>query len=218
MHPEIQSRNGKREKKHINGNAVPASLVDAGSVTKGEALPVVAPDKVHALMGWYESPAELYKACEALRDAGYQRFDAHTPFAVHGLEQAMGLRPSRLPWIVLGGGLFGLLGSIALAWYTQGVDYPQNISGKEAFSFQAFVPVFFELTVLCAAFAAFFGMWAMNRLPHFSHPVQTHPSFHRSTDDAFFISVEAADPRYDRVATKKLLAALGARELCEVAS
>jgi hypothetical protein len=221
MHPEIQSRDGKREKKPINGNAVPASLVEgvsAGNVGKSEARFTLAPDKVHALMGWYETPAELYKACEALRDAGYQRFDAHTPFAVHGLEHAMGLRPSRLPWIVLGGGLFGLLGSIALAWYTQGVDYPQNISGKEAFSFQAYVPVFFELTVLCAAFAAFFGMWGMNKLPRFFHPVQTHPSFHRSTDDAFFISVEAADPKYDRVATKKLLTALGTRELFEVAS
>ncbi len=218
MHPEIQSREEKREQKHINGNHVPAGVIATANATKNEVRAAIAPENVHALMGWYETPGELYKACEALRDAGYQRFDAHTPFAVHGLEQAMGLRPSRLPWLVLGGGLFGLLGSVALAWYTQGVDYPQNISGKEAFSFQAYVPVFFELTVLCAAFAAFFGLWAMNKLPRFFHPVQTHPSFHRSTDDAFFISVEAADPKYDRVATRSLLTALGTRELCEVAS
>ncbi len=169
-------------------------------------------------MGWFETPAELYKACETLRDAGYKRFDAHTPFAVHGLEQAMGLQPSRLPWVVLSGGLFGLIGSVLLAWYTQAVDYPQNISGKEAFSFQAYIPVFFELTVLCAAFACFFGMWIMNRLPRFSHPAHTHPSFHRATDDAFFISVEVADAKFDRAATRKMLAGLGARELVEVAS
>jgi hypothetical protein len=215
MNPEIQSREGKKAKKGINGHHVSDEVV---SSAKSSALAGIPRENVHALMGWYETPAELYKACEALRDAGYQRFDAHTPFAVHGLEQAMGLRPSRLPWIVLGGGLFGLFGSIALAWYTQGVDYPQNISGKEAFSFQAFVPVFFELTVLCAAFAAFFGMWAMNRLPRFHHPVHAHPSFQRATDDAFFISVEAADPKYDGVATKRLLIALGTRELQEVAS
>src|SRR4051812_3809352 len=141
MHPEIQSSEGKREKKHINGNAVSA---EAFGTTKSDARSAIAPAYVHALMGWYETPGELYKACEALRDAGYQRFDAHTPFPVHGLEHAMGLRPSRLPWIVLGGGLFGLVGSVLLAWYTQGLDYPQNISGKEAFSFQAYIPVFFE--------------------------------------------------------------------------
>ena len=215
MIPEIHSYEEKKEKKGINGRHVPADVVE---LAKSSALGGIPRTSVHALMGWYETPAELYKACEALRDAGYQRFDAHTPFAVHGLEQAMGLPPSRLPWIVLGGGLFGLLGSIALAWYTQGFDYPQNISGKEAFSFQAFVPVFFELTVLCAAFAAFFGMWGMNKLPRFHHPVHAHPSFHRATDDAFFISVEAADPAYDSVATKRLLIALGTRELHEVAS
>ena len=215
MNPETRSREPRRAKKPLNGNHVPAEVIDSA---RSGASPSIAPASVHALMGWYETPGELYKACEALRDAGYQRFDAHTPFAVHGLEHAMGLRPSRLPWIVLGGGLFGLVGSVLLAWYTQGVDYPQNISGKEAFSYQAFIPVFFELTVLCAAFATFFGMWSMNKLPRFFHPVQTHPSFERATDDLFFISVEAADPKYDRVATRRLLTALGTRELCEVGS
>ncbi len=214
MQPDIKHDQRIRSRTPTNGSAPPAATLDP---VKGKAreLPLTG---VHALMGWFETPAELFKACETLRDAGYQRFDAHTPFAVHGLEQAMGLRPSRLPWIVLGGGLFGLFGSVLLAWYTQAVDYPQNISGKEAFSFQAYVPVFFELTVLCAAFACFFGMWIMNRLPRFSHPAHSHPSFHRATDDAFFISVEAADPRFDRAATSKMLAALGARDLALVAS
>lgn len=215
MNPEIQTREERRATKPLNGIHVPAEVIESA---KSSVLASIPQASVHALMGWYETPAELYKACEALRDAGYQRFDAHTPFAVHGLEHAMGLRPSRLPWIVLGGGLFGLFGSVALAWYTQSFDYPQNISGKEAFSFQAYVPVFFELTVLCAAFAAFFGLWGMNRLPRFFHPVHAHPSFHRATDDAFFISVEAADPKYDSVITKRLLTALGTRELREVAS
>jgi hypothetical protein len=215
MQPEIKRDEAKRPKAPIHGSAAPLETLEPVKGKAREALPLT---DVHALMGWFETPAELFKACETLRDAGYQRFDAHTPFAVHGLELAMGLRPSRLPWIVLGGGLFGLVGSVLLAWYTQAVDYPQNISGKEAFSFQAYIPVFFELTVLCAAFACFFGMWLMNRLPRFSHPAHTHPSFHRATDDAFFISVEAADPRFDRAATRKMLAALGARELVEVAS
>ena len=215
MQPEIKREEGRRSPRPINGSKAPLAAREPAPDPVPAALP---PAGVHAIMGWFETPAELFQACEALRDAGYKRFDAHTPFAVHGLEQAMGLPPSRLPWIVLSGGLFGLVGSVLLAWYTQAVDYPQNISGKEAFSYQAYVPVFFELTVLCAAFACFFGMWIMNRLPRFSHPAHTHPSFHRATDDAFFISVEVADPRFDRAATRKMLAALGARELTEVAS
>lgn len=215
MQPEIKREEGKRSSKPINGSKAPVAALEPAPGPLPAALPPVG---IHALMGWFETPAELFKACETLRDAGYKRFDAHTPFAVHGLEQAMGLQPSRLPWVVLSGGLFGLIGSILLAWYTQAVDYPQNISGKPAFSYQAYIPVFFELTVLCAAFACFFGMWIMNRLPRFSHPAHTHPSFHRATDDAFFISVEVEDPKFDRAATRKLLAALGARELTEVAS
>ena len=165
----------------------------------------------------FDSTAAIVDAAKKTTDKGYTRVDAHTPFPVHGLEDAIGLRPSRLPWVVLGGGLFGLFGSIWLAWYTQAVDYPQNISGKVPFSFQAYIPVFIELTVLCAAFACFFGMWMINKLPRYFDPVMTHPTFHRATDDAFFISVEATDAKFDRTDTKRLLTTLGAREICEVA-
>jgi Protein of unknown function (DUF3341) len=212
MEPDIQQRK-KRGKKPINGNAVSSPAV----APKKESGAASDAHDVHSLMGWFETPGELFKACETLRDAGYKRFDAHTPFPVHGLEDAIGLAPSRLPWVVLGGGLFGLFGSIWLAWYTQAYDYPQNISGKVPFSFQAYIPVFFELTVLCAAFACFFGMWMINKLPRYFDPVMTHPSFHRATDDAFFICVEAKDAKFDRADTKRLLTTLGAREICEVA-
>src|SRR5262249_35085841 len=112
--------------------------------------PELADGDLFGIMGFVETPAALTHACAALREAGYENSDAHTPFPVHGLEKAMGLRPSRMPWIVLGGATFGFLGSIALAWFTQVADYPQNISGKPPIAFQAYVPVFFELTVLCA--------------------------------------------------------------------
>lgn len=170
-----------------------------------------------AVMGYFLTPGELYRACEALRDAGYRRFDAHTPFPVHGLEGAMGLRPSPLPWIVLGGGVSGLATGIALAWYTQAAAYPLDISGKPPSSYQAYVPVIFELTVLFAALACFFGLWALNRLPAFYQPTMKHPSFPRATDDAFFVSVEARDPRFDARETRRLLEQLGAREVEEVA-
>lgn len=171
--------------------------------------------KSAAIVGWFETPAELYAACESLRDAGVVHFDAHTPFPVHGLEKAMGLRPSRLPWIVLLCGLFGGTGGFAMQWWMSAVDYPQNISGKPAFSFQAFVPITFELTILFAAFGCFFGMWTMNRLPRFFDPVMQHPSFERATDDRFFVSIQARDARFSQA--RSLLEEAGAREVVEVA-
>lgn len=171
------------------------------------------PGEVFALVGRFETPAEITRACEALRDEGYKQFDAHTPFAIHGLEKAMGLPPSRLPFIVLGAGTTGLLGGLALAWYTQLYDYPLSIGGKVPFAFQAYIPILFELTVLFSAFGAFFGMWGMNRLPTFFHPVHHYPSFGRASDDAFIVSVEAADPKFDLTQTRELLEKLGAREI-----
>jgi len=176
------------------------------------------PSAPFALMGYFLTPAEIHRACEALRDAGYRRFDAHTPFPVHGLEKAMGLKASPLPWLVLGGGATGLVSAILLAWYTQLHDYPLIISGKPSFSYQAFIPIFFELTVLFAALTCFFGLFALGRLPSFFHPTMTHPSFPRATDDAFFISVEASDPKYDSAETRNLLQRLGAQGIREVSS
>lgn len=171
--------------------------------------------KPYGLMGYFLTPGELMRACEKLKNAGYRQFDAHTPFPVHGLEKAMGLPPSKLPWVVLLCGATGLLSAIALTYFCS-TDYPLTISGKPAFSYQAYVPVMFELTVLFSAFGTFFGMWGLNRLPAYYHPTMTHPSFPRATDDAFFVSVEAKDPKYDASKTKKLLEELGAREIVEV--
>ncbi|WP_438024753.1 DUF3341 domain-containing protein [Sorangium sp. So ce233] len=184
---------------------------DAALESSGERIP-------YALMGYFASPADIYHACEALRDAGYSRFDAHTPFPVHGLEKAMGLKPSPLPWLVLTGGVTGLVSAILLAWYTQLYDYPLIISGKPSFSYQAFIPIFFELTVLFAALTCFFGLFVLGRLPSFFHPTMTHPSFPRATDDAFFISVEVTDPKFDATETRNLLQRVGAQGIREVSS
>src|SRR5262245_53823981 len=102
--------------------------------------------KTFGLVGVFDTPADIYHCCETLRDAGYKHFDACTPFPVHGLERAMGISPSRIPWISLAGGATGLGFMVWLAYYTQGVWYPLNISGKVGFSWQAYVPLFFELT------------------------------------------------------------------------
>jgi hypothetical protein len=129
----------------------------------------------------------------------------------------MALPPSKLPWLVLCGGATGLLSAVALAYYTQGVWYNHIISGKEPFSYQAFVPIFFELTVLLSALTCFVSVWALPKLPTFFHPTMTHPAFPRATDDAFLISVEARDPRYDAAKTRRLLEKLGAQDVQEIA-
>jgi ActD protein len=171
----------------------------------------------HSLVGVVDTTPQLFHACEALRDAGYRHFDAMTPFPVHGLERAMGLRPSRIPWISLAGAAFGFFGMVWLAWYSQEAAYPgQIISGKLQFSWQAFIPLFFEMTVLFSGLATFFGLWALNRQPQFFHPVFTHPLYGGATDNRFLVAVELRDPKYDPAATRALLEKHGVHDLLEV--
>src|SRR5690606_8945450 len=146
------------------------------------------PEPKPTLVCYFDTPAEIDDAREKLRDAGIKHFDAHTPFPVHGLDKAMGLKPTKLPWIVLACGTLGLTGALAMQWWMSGVDYPINISGKPAAAIQGFVPVGFELTILLSAFGCFFGLWGLTKLPKFYDPVMKHPSWHRATDDKFFVS------------------------------
>lgn len=162
------------------------------------------------LLAEFETTQELYHACETVRDEGFSRWDAYTPFPVHGLDKAMGLGRSHLPWIVLVCGLSGAaLGFLLQAWVS--VDaYAVIVSGKPLLSWQAFIPVTFECGVLLGSFGAVFGMFGLNRLPRWHHPLFDSERFTAVTDDRFFIAIEAADPRYDKMKTKKLLKSLGA--------
>ena len=180
-------------------------------------LPEPEKGEVWGIMALFETPAELYHACEELRDAGYRTLDAMTPFPVHGLEKAIGIKPTRLPFLVLGGGITGLSSGIALTYYVN-VDYPLNISGKVPFSYHIYIPIYFELTVLLGALTCFFALWALCKLPTFFHPTMRHPSFARSSDDGFFVTIEATDPKYSADKTRALLEKLGAKEVEEVHS
>lgn len=175
-------------------------------------------DRSFGLVAVFETPAAITRACEGLRDAGYRAFDAHTPFPVHGLERAMGLRASRLPFIVLACAILGGAGALALQTWVHSFAYPQIIGGKPFFALPAYVPVTFELTILFSAFGTFFGVWGLCRLPRLLHPVMRHPSFVRVSDDRFLISVEAKDPKYEQESTRALLAQLGGTEIEEVRS
>ncbi len=152
----------------------------------------------------------LYEACEKVRDAGFTKWDAHTPFPIHGLDRAMGLKRSRLPFLVLFLGLSGAAGALLMQWWMSAVDYPITYSGKPYFSWPAFVPIVFELGVLCAAFGAVFGMFGFNQLPMLFHPLFHSQRFERASDDKFFISIEAWDPQFDPHRTVEFLRELGA--------
>ncbi len=167
--------------------------------------------QLYGALAQFETSAALYHACEHVRDAGYMKWDAHTPFPVHGLENAMGIKRSRVPWVSL---FFGLaLGTIPAffgqAWVSNWGSQ-QVISAKPMIPWQAFVPVTFEVSVLMAAIGALLGMLALNGLPRLHHALFSSKAFEAVTDDKFFISIEAQDPKFDATATSEFLGGLGA--------
>jgi hypothetical protein len=172
--------------------------------------------KVFGLLAEYETPADLYHACERVRDAGYGAWDAYSPFPVHGLEKAMGLRASMVPWIVCVMGFTGAGLGFLLQYWTSAVEYPLIISAKPYNSYPAFVPVTFELGILLGSFGAVFGMLGLNKLPQLYHSLFKADRFSRVTDDKFFIAIEAKDPRYDAEKTRALLESTGAVAVEEV--
>ena len=166
--------------------------------------------RLHGVLAELPSATALVSAARRVRDSGIKRFDAHSPYPVHGIDAAMGTRMTRLPWLVLVGGLAGLASGLLLQWWTNAVDYPLNISAKPIFSLPANIPVIFELTVLFAGLCAFFGVLVLNLLPSHHHPLFTSERFHRATSDGFFISVEAADERFVLDDVTALLRSAGA--------
>jgi hypothetical protein len=172
-----------------------------------------ATPKAWGLLAEFETTAEVFHACEKVRDAGFQKWDAHTPFPVHGLDGAMGLSASKLPWLVLVLGLTGTTVALSLQYWVHSVEYLIVISGKPYFAGPAYVPIMFELSVLFAAFASVFGMLGMNGLPMLHHPLFRSRRFDRVTDDRFFISIESTDPKYDAQSTAEFLRGIGARHV-----
>ena len=158
----------------------------------------------------FTSASSVYEAAKKVRDAGYTRWDVHSPFPIHGMDDAMGVKRSRLPYIVLVGGALGLLTAFVLQYYTQVSLYPTIVQAKPAniFTIPAFFPVMFELTVLCSAFATIFGVFVLMGLPRWYHPLFNSERFTRFSDDGFFISIEASDPNFSREETRQFLAGL----------
>ncbi|MFQ5878264.1 MAG: DUF3341 domain-containing protein [Acidobacteriota bacterium] len=167
-------------------------------------------DEAFGLLAQFSAPQQLLEACRRVRDAGYRRWDAHCPFPVRGLERAMGLGRSPVGWPVLALGLSGAAAGMGLQWWVSTQAYPLVIGGKPLFSWPAFVPIMFECGVLGGALGALIGFLLLARLPRPHHPLFDSARFDRATDDGWFISIEAHDPRFAREETERLLRDAGA--------
>jgi hypothetical protein len=161
----------------------------------------------------FESAATIYQAAEKATAHGYTRVDAHTPFPVHGLDRALRQGPSPLGWIVVCCGALGIVAAQVMIWWMNAHDYPIWVSGKEPYAWPFTIPITFELMVLLSAFGAVFGMFGLNRLPRLHHPIFQHSSFWRVSDDRFFLSIEATDPKFDRAQTARFLEGLGGKHV-----
>lgn len=172
--------------------------------------------KLFCVLAQFDSPKSLYHAAEKVRDSKYTHFDVYTPFPVHGMDQAMGIKPSKLPWIVLVGGAIGLSVGFGLQTWVATTAYPLIIGGKPFFSFQAFVPVTFELMVLFSGISTVFGMFALNKLPKHSHPLLRNDSFRTATSHGFFLGIESTDPAFDADSVTSFLRETGATSVEKV--
>ena len=161
----------------------------------------------------FDSVDAILAAAERIRDAGFTRWDVHTPFPVHGLNDAMGIKHTKLPLVVLGAGITGAGLGILMQWWMNAVDYRLIVSGKPFFSLPANIPVMFELTILLSALAAFIGMLAFNSLPMFYHPIFRAKAFQRVTSDRFVVVIETSDPKFHERDTTAFLESLGGSDV-----
>lgn len=186
--------------------------------------------RVHGYLAEFATVKELYHAAEHVRDEGYQRWDCHSPFPIHGMDAAMGVKRSKLPWLVFFGGLIGICTAFTLQMLTQtnffkdiglgflqtvAETYPTVVQAKptDFFTLPAYFPVMFELTILLSAFTTLFGLLGIIGLPRWNHPIFTSKSFARFSDDAFFVCIEARDAKFSQEGTKALLEKLGAKNV-----
>lgn len=172
--------------------------------------------KLYGLMAEFDDPTHIVNAATHTYEEGYRKIDAYTPFPIEELTEAMHIRHTRLPLIVLIGGVIGCVGGFLLCYWASVIVYPLNIGGRPLNSWPAFIPVTFECTILLAALSAVLGMLALNGLPEPYHPVFNVPSFEQASRNKFFLCIESSDPKFDRKATFEFLRGLGATEVTEV--
>jgi len=174
--------------------------------------------KPYGILALFDTVPSVYEAAKSVRDAGYQKWDVYTPFPVHGLDAAMGLKRSKVPVFTFIGGFTGFWTGMFIAWFMGFFNYPLIVGGKPYASFIFPFPVAYELTILLAAFGTLGGMFLLNRLPMHYHPVMNYEKFRHLTDDKFAIVIETEDGNYDEAATKLLLEGLNPLEISYIAA
>lgn len=170
----------------------------------------------YGMMAEFADARSLVEATRRAQESGYTKYDAYTPFPVEGLHQAMDVHHSRLPMIVLGGGVIGAISGFGMQYFAQVIHYPLNIGGKPLNAWPAYIPITFEVTILFATFAAVLGMMALNGLPQPYHPVFNVDRFEFASRDHFFLCIEAADPKFRVDETRSFLESLQPREVTDV--
>ncbi len=178
------------------------------------SLPETIP--VYGLIAEFDTPADAMHTAEKVRDAGYKYWDVYTPFPVHGMDKAMGLKNSKVGWFCFFGGVTGYTTGMLMIWWMNAYDYPILIGGKPMFSPFAAFPPSYELTILLGAFGAILGMLFLNRLPRLHHPLLKHKRFALATHDRFFIVIETLDPKFSPAQTRALLESTGCKSIEEV--
>ncbi len=177
---------------------------------------IIAKPPTYGLLAEFNSPEELLEATRRAYGEGYRRMDAYSPAPVEGLSDALGFQKFRLPLIVFFGGLIGAISGYALQYWVAVIEYPINVGGRPLHSWPSFIPVTFEMTILVASLSAVLGMLALNGLPTPYHPLFNIERFEHATRDAFFLCIEARDPKFNLEETERFLTTLGAREVFEV--
>ena len=175
--------------------------------------------KKYGIIARFKDCPALYHAAEKVREAGFKKWDVFAPLPIHGMDQAMGLKRSKVPFFTFFGGLTGFCCALLMVWFMNAYNYPLIVGGKPYFSPVFSFPVFYELTILCAAFGTFFGMFITNKLPRHNHPVFEHENFQkRASDDEFFIVIENGDPQFEETKTKAFLKGIGGVEISLIES
>lgn len=171
---------------------------------------------LYGIMAEFDTPTQVVDAARKVREAGYTKTDAFSPFPIHEMDEALGIRRSILPYLVFAGGVAGLALGIGLQVFIHYIDYPLNIGGRPYISIPSFVPASYELTILVAGITAVFGMLFLNGLPRPYHPVFNVPRFALATREKFFLVIETADPKFEYADTKSFMESLNPQEVFDV--
>lgn len=172
--------------------------------------------KPYGILALFETAPAIYEAAKAVRKAGYRQWDVYTPFPLHGMDGAMGIKRSRVPVFTFIGGLIGFTTGMGIVWWMNKVNYPLIVAGMPYFDFIFPFPIAYEMTILLAAFGTLGGMFLLNQLPRHHHPIFEYEKFRHLTDDKFAVVIETDDEQYDPDETRQLLQSLGAVEVVEV--